>query len=181
MKILSDLSTTEEEARRGVRVALQMLQPENKGAYSSGYCCFHERVDYLLDMVVVWDEWNYGTSLALMLLLLSDGDQLWKCLLSVVLLCSQMHGELCKHFLHYTLPVRGPFQQRTVWFSCRPALTESALSRPKAGPTRMTWCLFSNAGSSRHHVGFLSTQDDFQASSERAWSKSPQQEDKQAL
>lgn len=58
MKILSDLRTTEEEARRGVwdRVALQMLQPENKGAYSSGYCCFHERVDYLLDMVVVWDE-----------------------------------------------------------------------------------------------------------------------------
>lgn len=98
--------------------------------------------------------------------------------LEAVLLCSQVHGRLGKHFLPCTPPVRGSFQPRTVWFWCRPALTESALSRPKAGATRMTWCLLSNAGSSRHHVGLLSTQDDFQAPSERAGDKRPQRGDK---
>lgn len=94
--------------------------------------------------------------------------------LLAVLLCSQRRGRLGKHFLPCTPPVRGSFQRRTVRFWCGPALTDSALSRPEAGATRMTWCLQSNAGSSRHHVGVLSTQDDFQAPSERARSKSPQ-------
>lgn len=97
--------------------------------------------------------------------------------LLAVLLCSQRHRRLGKHFLPCTPPLRGSFQPRTVWF-WSDLLSQAQLC---PGATRMTCCLFSNAGSSRLHVGVLSTQDDFQAPRERARGKSPQREDKRAF